>query len=523
MDSNTSNPLSEEILHLLLNDESAATFEKGYLKFCTLFLPTVREDLCGAMAIFLENFDLLPRTPSRLFSMYLIYKTFERKSLAENPYAYIFARAAKSSSEPQPQTPFVFTPAEKYLAILILNSQTSKASGSSVFVAVFFESKLSPSEFFAEYIELHSLKDLQDQSFETTQTQSIHYIPECIPRIIPQPSIGASSTKENDHVIPKSVFPDVFDNEVVWMNPSEFEYDVQYDTMFPADPSPQELVDMAVRVPLQAVQFDALRMALQKDKSLATKLELAPENLSGIVARNPHAATMILALKLKQQQPHTMTPYYSEIVKMDMNLNSMEVVNGLTSCGLPDEFLHMFISNCIRTCEKNKSGQLSYLRRLVRLVCVFIQSLIRNQIIDIATCSDDLIMEIKCFCIEFSSYKEASGLYRLIRVLDDEKAEQKSLGKNTSLSNGASKPKPHSNSQSQQPQQQERTNSGNQTKATQNQLPHADEKITQHEQESQKVSSDGSTSNNGNSIMKQSSQNASATKRPTQNKGNTSP
>lgn len=50
---------------------------------------------------------------------------------------------------------------------------------------------------------------------------------------------------------------------------------------------------MAVRVPLQAVQFDALRMALQKDKSLATKLELAPENLSGIVARNPHAATMV--------------------------------------------------------------------------------------------------------------------------------------------------------------------------------------------------------------------------------------
>ncbi|EGD73520.1 hypothetical protein PTSG_05224 [Salpingoeca rosetta] len=390
-----------QLLRLVRGGKNA-TFEDGYKKYCSAFRRDIqRQDMCNVLSMLLEQADLLPYVPGRLLGMFLLYRTFAHQPLEQNPFLHVIERANKVSTKHTPMT------------------------------------------FSVDFLKKHGSFPSSSTPPKPSPPQPVEHAPSCIPTVVQLPWLGQASqyTSEATEEAARSLFSEamplhmpsplpllvppppllsISDNEVVWMNPSEFTYDVHYDVKDLDEPTPQQLVDMAVQMALPAPRFQSLLNAL-KSEDVVAKIALPAASLAGVVEHNPQIATMILAQKLKHE-PKSMAPYYAEIVKMDMSLNSMEVVNGLTSCGLPQEFLHMFISNCIRTCEKNQNGQPSYLRRLVRLVCVFVQSLIRNNIIDIKTCNKDLIVEVKCFCIQFSSYKEASGLYRLIRVIDDEES-----------------------------------------------------------------------------------------------------
>jgi hypothetical protein len=166
---------------------------------------------------------------------------------------------------------------------------------------------------------------------------------------------------------------------------------------------------------------------------------LSPQNLPRLVENNPLVATECLLLILTSTEDsvaNRKNDYLSALAGKDMRIHSLEVVNSLATHStqgarivsrsetqhhgkrrqqqvqqkqpqrevgkyqpiLHPEYIHLYISTCISTCES-----MGYDRHLqnksVRLVCVFLQSLLRNGIVS-AEVSFYVIMKSKVFVFD---------------------------------------------------------------------------------------------------------------------------
>lgn len=205
----------------------------------------------------------------------------------------------------------------------------------------------------------------------------------------------------------------VCEDELAWLNPKDDYPELLLETNLTSNVSVvsevRKIMAKAFKSPLNITEQTKLLNTLSSDTSFVHHIGLTPNKLASLVENNPLVSIEIL---LKLGQTSQITEYITVLVKMEMSVHSMEVVNRLvTTSDIPTDFLLFYVRNCITTCENFKDKNLQ--KRSIRLLCVFLQSLIRNKILD----AKDLMIEVQQFCLDFSEISEASALFRLLRQM----------------------------------------------------------------------------------------------------------
>jgi CCR4-NOT transcription complex subunit 11 len=228
---------------------------------------------------------------------------------------------------------------------------------------------------------------------------------------------------DDENHYPETSLPDenesewmqLLQSELIWLTPTTLRLQ-----LLPPEDDERQVKDLletvAFQTALSTVEERQVLEALRDNPRLFRESGLSPHTLADLVEHNPIVAHELLLILLKrppqkaEEDSNSLNEYLSALVTMDLSLHSMEVVNRLAP-HLHPEFLHLFISNCIVSCENHPERPSQ--NRLIRLVCVFLQSLIRNNLIPV----QDIFYEVQAFCIEYSRVREAASLFKLLKSL----------------------------------------------------------------------------------------------------------
>ncbi|XP_071535842.1 CCR4-NOT transcription complex subunit 11 isoform X3 [Panulirus ornatus] len=434
------------ILHKLMVILSEESTDSATLEQIThqIFQHFTREDffkLGSALVFLLQQPDLLPSPSQRISAITILHELYRGEPPPNNPFLPVFinilhppddvAKGTGKKLEYAGQLPRISQPEIVFLSTLITDKNSKELLKRTASQIMSIDVTNHPP------VDTSSLK----QSLAELLAERPDSAKSAVPVVYshPQPShtsgllsevgqvkrtceallCGPMPTLAQQYFTPEIIrlTPPlhIAEDELVWITPVDrAEHKVMYDSsmcvLSGGDAEAKRLMAKAFKETLSLPQQQHLLAELDKDPRMVYHTGLTPPKLPDLVEHNPLIAIEVL---LKLMQSSQITEYFSVLVNMEMSLHSMEVVNRLTTAvELPSEFVHLYISNCISTCETIKDRYMQ--NRLVRLVCVFLQSLIRNKIINV----QELFIEVQAFCIEFSRIREAAALFRLLKQLD---------------------------------------------------------------------------------------------------------
>uniref|UniRef100_A0A6B2L6S6 CCR4-NOT transcription complex subunit 11 n=1 Tax=Arcella intermedia TaxID=1963864 RepID=A0A6B2L6S6_9EUKA len=216
-----------------------------------------------------------------------------------------------------------------------------------------------------------------------------------------------------EYLSPPPPILEPLDQEISWLYPEE-NYSVDWDYSMCLGHSANNswvrgLLLRAFKESLLPSQAELVKTELLSNPRLASSCGVTPKKLPDLVQHNPTIAISVFSSLLASIE---ITEYCDALIRMDMNLNSMQVINSLISEGLlPPQYIQLYISSSIESCRNvhDKDNQ----NRMVRLVCVIFQSLVKNKIISGVANGKDFV-EIQAFCIEFIKIREAVDLFKLL-------------------------------------------------------------------------------------------------------------
>lgn len=387
------------------------------------------------LVLLLQHRDLLSKNVQRIIAVAWLFDLYRGEPLASTPFAPVFIQVLKSQDDTNSGVPKtkehvpVLSTCERNLLISLLGYNQKdilKKTPRQIMEELYFTTPptIDLSSLQAQLTERHSELPAVAKCGHPVILSDIDYFKAT--------EVDKNATKNvtevlisNDHPLCSQSYrpeflrlaPPLYHSvdDIPWFNVTEpAQFTIEYDTNMCvsncAGAEARRLMGKAFKNVLTLQQQQHLLNELDRDPKLVYHIGLTPGKLPDLVENNPLIAIEVL---LKLMQSSQITEYFSVLVNMEMSLHSMEVVNRLTTTvDLPTEFVHLYISNCISTCETIKDRYMQ--NRLVRLVCVFLQSLIRNKIINVK----ELFIEVQAFCIEFSRIREAAALFRLLKQLE---------------------------------------------------------------------------------------------------------
>ena len=95
---------------------------------------------------------------------------------------------------------------------------------------------------------------------------------------------------------------------------------------------------------------------------------------------------------------------------MKLSITLLEVFHDiLQKVDFPKEFILLFVKNCMDQCSASTETKVLK-NRMVRLVIVFLQNILKQKILDF----EDISTSIKQFCMEHNTSKEAQDMLKKV-------------------------------------------------------------------------------------------------------------